>query len=114
MIPLLAKTTAEEIPGISKEDVKSIFSNVEHLLPINKSLLDTVSKKLDDWHENQLIGDIFLKMAPFFRIYSHYQNNYERSGAILTRCQANETFNQVTDVRFCFFSFYSSSFCYLF
>ena len=25
MIPLLAKTTAEEIPGISKEDVKSIF-----------------------------------------------------------------------------------------
>jgi hypothetical protein len=103
MKPLFERVGTDEgainqIPGVSKEDIKSIFSNVEHLLPINNSLLDSISKRVEDWHENQLIGDIFLKMAPFFRIYSHYQNNYEKSGITLTRCQANELFQAVCDV----------------
>jgi len=95
--PLLEAAETEALPGITKEDIRNIFLNVAHLLPINRALLESVSGRLTNWGENSLVGDVFLKMAPFFRIYNTYQNSYEKAGVILTKCQANDAFNQMVE-----------------
>ena len=37
-------------------------------------------------------------MAPFFRIYNKYQNNYEHAVEALTQCEKDETFVTFVEV----------------
>ena len=61
--PMLDAAETEMLPGITKDDIRSIFSNVNHLLPISKTLYDSVEQRRKIWNDNQLIADIFLKMV---------------------------------------------------
>merc|ERR1712137_849715 len=65
--------------------------------PISKTLLDSVKQRVETWTPETQLGDIFVKMAPFFRIYNKYQNNYEHALQVLERCQKDEIFNQFVD-----------------
>merc|ERR1712137_1425581 len=65
--------------------------------PISKTLLDSVKQRVETWTPETQLGDIFVKMAPFFRIYNKYQNNYEHALQVLERCQKDETFNMFVD-----------------
>eukprot|EP01094_Clydonella_sp_ATCC50884_P006730 TRINITY_DN1593_c0_g2_i1.p1 TRINITY_DN1593_c0_g2~~TRINITY_DN1593_c0_g2_i1.p1 ORF type:complete len:856 (+),score=264.35 TRINITY_DN1593_c0_g2_i1:254-2569(+) len=97
MHPLLQLAESDVMPNRSKYEINSIFANIEQILPINRHLLEAVRQRIDNWHEGQLIGDIFLKMAPFFKMYNTYGNNYENSVEIISRCQMDTAFNDATD-----------------
>lgn len=94
---LIVAAETEALPGISKEDIKLIFSNVSHLLPIHQTLLEQLQTRLNQWNDSQCVGDILLKMAPFFRLYNNFQNSYEKAQVVLTRCEANELFHQMIE-----------------
>ena len=66
MHPLEQMAETELLPTRSKAEIRKIFSNVEQLLPINKHLKTAIEERVNNWHENQLIGDIFLKMVCCF------------------------------------------------
>ena len=74
--------------------------NVEELIPTNKKLFELLTPRVDNWHEEQLIGDVFLTVAPYFVIYSKYQNHYQLSLETLSKCMKNISFSSFLSVRF--------------
>jgi hypothetical protein len=66
-------------PILTNEEVNRIFANVEVILKLSEELLVSLKERLNNWNNQQQIGDVFLKFVSFFKIYSHYTENYERS-----------------------------------
>jgi len=85
---------------ITPEDIKTMFSNVEQLLPINRELLNQLESRVKNWSDKQKIGDIFNKMAPFFKMYNSYGNNYEKAVELYSKCEKEPFFLEVCDSLF--------------
>jgi len=85
------------MPTRTKEELNQIFANVEQLLPINRQMLEYIRERCNNWHDNQMIGDVFLKMAPIFRMYNSYGNNYDTAVEVLDRCMQDPLFSSAID-----------------
>jgi len=42
-------------------------------------LLSEIEERIKNWNDEQLIGDVFLRLGPFFKVYSEYYNNYDEA-----------------------------------
>eukprot|EP01122_Echinamoeba_exundans_P007650 TRINITY_DN2399_c0_g1_i1.p1 TRINITY_DN2399_c0_g1~~TRINITY_DN2399_c0_g1_i1.p1 ORF type:complete len:704 (-),score=122.41 TRINITY_DN2399_c0_g1_i1:6-2117(-) len=74
---MIAIGTPNEI--LTKQEFNEVFPNVELIINLNKELLRMVQERIDQWHPHQKIGDIFLKLAAFFKMYSAYCEDYEKA-----------------------------------
>jgi hypothetical protein len=73
-----------ETKGILNEKVlKSIFSVTENLMLFHQSFLTTLEKALKDWGPSTLVGEHFLRIKPFFKMYFDYVNNYASATQVL-------------------------------
>ena len=61
---------------VTKEDVHRLFGNGATILDLQTKLLSDLRARFDQWHATQAIGDVFLHIAPFLRLYLDYSNNY--------------------------------------
>eukprot|EP01126_Amoeba_proteus_P016866 TRINITY_DN1792_c2_g2_i1.p1 TRINITY_DN1792_c2_g2~~TRINITY_DN1792_c2_g2_i1.p1 ORF type:complete len:360 (+),score=50.44 TRINITY_DN1792_c2_g2_i1:60-1139(+) len=68
------------------DDLHSVFSVLENLYTINRELRSRLEEAVlkvyrneDEKDEKLMIGSIFLEMAPYFKSYSQYCDNYDRS-----------------------------------
>lgn len=52
---------------------------------VNKALLDDLEKRHVNWTPTTCIGDIFLRFAPYLKLYTQYVNNYNVSAASITQ-----------------------------
>jgi len=63
-------------------EIKLLFSNVGLLLNIAEELLKLLEARMTIWddgnEDTHVIGDVFIQMAPIFKIYSEYGTNYEK------------------------------------
>jgi len=48
---------------LTKEDVKNIFGNIRIILTYNQELLSNVRERVENWGDETLIGDIFVRMV---------------------------------------------------
>ncbi|KAL6073059.1 Rho guanine nucleotide exchange factor (GEF) 17 [Balamuthia mandrillaris] len=71
------KTLAMTSEEVDIEDIKHMFSNVHLILPLNEELLTNIQQRVDSWSPTQKLGDVFLRMAPFLKMYNEYGNNYK-------------------------------------
>jgi hypothetical protein len=55
---------------VTKEDIILLFANVEVLVQVNQELLDGLEKRTEEWDYNSCIGDFFLRLASFFKLYT--------------------------------------------
>jgi hypothetical protein len=78
--------------SITKEMVMDIFGNLEMIIPINKQLQSDLQTAVDHWNEQSTLGDIFIRVAPFFRMYNQYSTRYDHALTTLTKCMKNEEF----------------------
>jgi hypothetical protein len=89
---------------LEPEELTLIFSNLEHILPINKELEKWLEERLTKWSSSQVsastriccgrcvrgmwlylhlltthqtIGDVFLKFAPYLKMYRDYTSRYD-------------------------------------
>ena len=63
---------------ISASAIRQIFSNVELICNFNQELLKELDVRLKEWDPSSTkIGDIFLKLGPFLKMYTTYSNGYE-------------------------------------
>ncbi|KAJ3448651.1 receptor mediated endocytosis [Anaeramoeba flamelloides] len=62
---------------IPEESWKMIFRNVKSLYEMQKQLIEELNTRKKSLIELGKIGDIYIKMAPFFQIYSTYISSYE-------------------------------------
>jgi len=63
------------VPSV-KDYSRSLFSELEVILGYNSMLLRTLSERIEKWSHFQCLGDVFLKMTDFLRVYTQYVNNF--------------------------------------
>lgn len=88
---------------LSSNEISTIFSNVQLILNVNKQLLQVLGtlrhfiallikyteERMKNWSRTTLIGDLFLRIAPFFKLYIQYVNNMNTSIATTNSCRQN-------------------------
>lgn len=68
----------EEIVPASK--IRSIFSEIKVILSYNEFILKGLQERMENWYsEGQRLGDIFLRLTDFLKVYTAYVNNYNNS-----------------------------------
>lgn len=61
----------------SRDQVKSIFSNIQTIQGLNQKFLIDLEKRLGEWDEIDCVGEIFKEITPYFKMYTTYVNNHE-------------------------------------
>lgn len=67
------------------------------IIPINKQLHKDIQQVVDNWDESSTIGDIFVRVAPFMKMYNQYSNRYDQALSTLTKCMKNEEFQLLVE-----------------
>jgi len=80
---------------------------VEIILNTNKELLEAalIKRVEQQWHPNQLVGDIFVKMAPCLKIYTEYIQNFNDALNQIQECKKSPAFIEFCNSAFPKFSF---------
>ncbi|KAL9649455.1 hypothetical protein ABK040_000694 [Willaertia magna] len=87
--------SSKEKPIITKEEVQAIFSDIEVIINVNTTFLNDLEERMKNYVYETQLSDIFLTMAPFFKTYSRYCNNYDRANEVLKKCKEREELKEV-------------------
>lgn len=68
---------------LSNDEFTILFGQIEMIYNLNKELLKNLETDLDN------VGKAFLRLAPFFKLYSVYAFDYNRSQIVLQVCWIN-------------------------
>ncbi|EFC43629.1 RhoGEF domain-containing protein [Naegleria gruberi] len=85
---------AKDKPLITKEEVSAIFSDIDVILNFNNTFLKDLEERLQNYVYTVTISDIFLQIAPFFKTYSRYCNNFDKANEVLRECKKREEFKE--------------------
>lgn len=77
-------------PILPLDDVKAIFSSLEVICAYNTDLLEQLKPRVQDWSPQQRLGDIFLQICGFLKVYTNYVANYNLSIHTLNRCRTKK------------------------
>eukprot|EP00026_Physarum_polycephalum_P000728 Phypoly_transcript_00729.p1 GENE.Phypoly_transcript_00729~~Phypoly_transcript_00729.p1 ORF type:complete len:1185 (+),score=285.31 Phypoly_transcript_00729:47-3601(+) len=79
---------------LTPQQIRQIFSNIEVIRGYNKTLLTRLDARMQVWYsKGQCLGDIFVEVTEFLKVYTTYVNNYNTSIAIMTECMENPKFS---------------------
>lgn len=67
---------------VKQEDIKVMFSNIHLILPLNQTMLKDLQARIDTWSPKQKLGDVFVQLGPFLKMYNEYGNNYKQALAL--------------------------------
>lgn len=89
-------------PILSAMEVRTLFSSVQVLLPIQELFLADLQAKIDKWHYDQTLGAMLSTMTPFLRLYAEYIGNFTEATELyqkLTskRSDSNRRFKEFLD-----------------
>ncbi|XP_019855957.1 PREDICTED: rho guanine nucleotide exchange factor 39-like isoform X2 [Amphimedon queenslandica] len=71
---------------LSQSNILTIFSNIEGLLAVNSELLNFMRQSS--------LGDAFLYLGPFLKLYGSYSGNFQTATATLEKClKSDQRFN---------------------
>ena len=79
-------TPVKELGLMTEAESQGIFGNLVELLGVDEVVLEQMRQ---GGESAALISRIFLKMAPFYKLYSDYCRNYENGLQLLQRCKRN-------------------------
>lgn len=82
---------------LTETEIRAIFSETESILNYNKLLLLQLEERVAKWSVSQRLGDIFLLIANFLKIYSQYCSNYNEAMRILSECKKQTKFKKFLD-----------------
>ena len=78
---------------VTSDQLKGMFSNIEVIKNLGKSLLLDLSKRITVWNEKQTVADIFVRFSPFLASYNQYCNNYDRAIETYVSCLRKPNFS---------------------
>lgn len=70
---------------ITHTDLKGIFSEIEVILGYNAKLFAELAERMQHWHFDICLGDIFAKMSMFLKVYTQYVNHFNKAITIVAR-----------------------------
>jgi RhoGEF domain len=73
---------------LSVNEVKTIFSNVEIIRSFNENLLCDLAARVEAYQPHStLVGDLYVGIAPFLKMYTQYCDNHETALNMLRQCR---------------------------
>jgi len=97
-LPLIGACKAGK-PIISEKEINNIFTISEGILCLHQNLLKSLEIALNDWDENQTIGDIFIRNANALKLYTEYINRYGVSVETLNNAISQPSFKEFAKSR---------------
>ncbi|XP_053377167.1 FYVE, RhoGEF and PH domain-containing protein 4-like isoform X3 [Mercenaria mercenaria] len=71
---------------LPNEAVTQMFSNIKPIYLFHKDfLLPHLEDRMQNWSNEQKIGDVMAKLAPFLKIYTEYVKNYDKAMAMIEK-----------------------------
>eukprot|EP00007_Cunea_sp_BSH-02190019_P004479 CAMPEP_0174238998 /NCGR_PEP_ID=MMETSP0417-20130205/13156_1 /TAXON_ID=242541 /ORGANISM="Mayorella sp, Strain BSH-02190019" /LENGTH=564 /DNA_ID=CAMNT_0015317893 /DNA_START=138 /DNA_END=1829 /DNA_ORIENTATION=+ len=99
---LLPLQFQQKMVGIDKMDIDTLFSAIETIIPLNKQVLkdlETRQRQSISSDATISVGDIFIKLASFFKMYMSYCSNQPHALKKLEELTSkNEKFKRYLDV----------------
>eukprot|EP01080_Neovahlkampfia_damariscottae_P001182 gene1182-10696_t len=87
-------------PIVSKSKREEVFSGLENIYKLNSKILVKFKNRIDHWHENPRIGDLFVEFSPYLKIYTTYFVKYEKSlNWILQQSKKDSKFETFLNLR---------------
>jgi len=83
LIPLRAQKI------LTADEIQALFSSLELIRDFNRTLLKDLECRIENWHAQQCIGDVFLTLAPFLKMYSQYCANFNRATETIIALRQN-------------------------
>ncbi|KAI8813459.1 hypothetical protein BJ742DRAFT_431196 [Cladochytrium replicatum] len=75
---------------LNHKGIAIVFSNVEQLVPVNMELLNYLEqRRREGFGSIREVGDVFLAVAPFFKIYNTYCGNQPEAVSFLRTQKSN-------------------------
>jgi hypothetical protein len=85
--PLMNLATKNKDRAIlSESEILGVFSNIDVILQINTNFLNSLKEKVAEAvpdERNALVGGVFKKLGPFFKMYTQYINNHPAAVSLL-------------------------------
>ena len=84
---------------LAKEEMDKMFSNIRMIRTLNSQFLSELETCIIGWTDadetTQRIGSIFLKTAPYFKMYTSYTNNFDAAMVLLSKKrEGNKKFDE--------------------
>jgi len=74
------------VPSVSKKDIRAIFSDLAVIQRFHEtSILEKIRPRVENWQPYVCLGDIFLEIMSFMKIYTQYVQNYSTSMTVCER-----------------------------
>lgn len=64
-------------PLVDKIQLKTLFSDIEIIFAFNVKLREDLEARLKTWSAGQRLGDIFVKISGFLKVYTSYVQNFD-------------------------------------
>eukprot|EP01112_Ceratiomyxa_fruticulosa_P020320 TRINITY_DN688_c0_g1_i1.p1 TRINITY_DN688_c0_g1~~TRINITY_DN688_c0_g1_i1.p1 ORF type:complete len:868 (+),score=238.12 TRINITY_DN688_c0_g1_i1:281-2884(+) len=79
-------------PLLTKDQVRSIFSDIQIIHSFNENLLKDLQNRISgtNWFINQKLGDRFLQVVGFLKVYANFVLNFNNSMAMLEEIKKKE------------------------
>jgi len=65
-----------DIPELTVADVRALFSQVEVIYNYNFKVMVRLEERVNEWSWTQKLGDLFLEMMDWLKVYIQFVNNY--------------------------------------
>jgi hypothetical protein len=88
---------ASSPPILNSRQMTEIFSNIHDIIQVNTELLRQLEDRMAAFDQNQrCLGDVFMKLSPFLKIYSVYVKNYQNAMRLVGEYEKkNSAFGQL-------------------
>eukprot|EP01130_Rhizamoeba_saxonica_P003670 TRINITY_DN1529_c0_g1_i1.p1 TRINITY_DN1529_c0_g1~~TRINITY_DN1529_c0_g1_i1.p1 ORF type:complete len:895 (-),score=222.87 TRINITY_DN1529_c0_g1_i1:23-2671(-) len=57
-------------------DIRELFGTISEISGVSMLFQENLIKKFSDWSDQQIIGDLFIEIAPFLAVYKSYTAGY--------------------------------------
>jgi len=86
----------EEDLGIPMEQINQIFGNMDQIEKLHCTQLNMLLERIEHWHEDQKIGDIFKSLIPqYYILYKSYVCTYVKGVKMLEMYEDNYALTQL-------------------
>ncbi|XP_029822868.3 LOW QUALITY PROTEIN: uncharacterized protein LOC115308876 [Ixodes scapularis] len=83
-------------PVVPEEVLEQVLKHLPQLQDLNERLLGQLRERIDNWHGNERVADVLVKMGPFLKLYSSYIKDFEAATAALDEAKRKyPDFNRV-------------------
>ncbi|MES1917085.1 MAG: hypothetical protein MHM6MM_008845, partial [Cercozoa sp. M6MM] len=107
-IQLSALPENKQSPMLSMEEHTTLFSDIESLQQLNTQLLGDMEQRLQQWEQaatlpnhqgtdQQVVSDLFLEFAPYFRMYSRYASNHNHAAQLARNIRSQRKYRALRE-----------------